>query len=126
MFVEHEFYTGLSDVNLNRELMNTHLLRYLEDVAGMHSEIAGTGYTDIERTRKTWILLAWKVEVKNRPLMSDTLKVKTWSRCIEKIYAYRDFEVRNQYDELVAVASSKWLYVDIDLGKFIKKYYNFG
>ena len=120
MFVEHEFYTGLSDVNLNRELMNTNLLRHLEDVAGMHSEIAGSGYTDIERTRKTWVLLAWKVEVKKRPLMNDTLKVKTWSRCIEKIYAYRDFEVRNQYDELVAIASSKWLYIDIDIGKFIK------
>lgn len=120
MFVEHEFYTGLSDVNLNRELMNTNLLRRLEDVAGMHSEIAGSGYTDIERTRKTWILLAWKVEVKKRPLMNDTLKIKTWSRCIEKIYAYRDFEVRNQYDEVVAIASSKWLYIDIDLGKFIK------
>lgn len=120
MFIEHEFYTGLSDVNLNRELMNTSLLKHLEDVAGMHSEIAGSGYTDIERTRKTWVLLAWKVEVKKRPLMNDNLKVKTWSRCIEKIYAYRDFEVRNQYDELVAIASSKWLYIDIDLAKFIK------
>lgn len=120
MFVEHKFYIGLSDVNLNRELMNTNLLRHLEDVAGMHSEIAGSGYTDIERTRKTWVLLAWKVEIKKRPLMNDTLKVKTWSRCIEKIYAYRDFEVRDQYDEIVAIASSKWLYIDIDLGKFIK------
>ena len=120
MFVEHEFYIGLSDVNLNRELMNTNLLRHLEDVAGMHSEIAGSGYTDIERTRKTWVLLAWKVEIKKRPLMNDTLKVKTWSRCIEKIYAYRDFEVRDQYDDIVAIASSKWLYIDIDLGKFIK------
>ena len=120
MFVEHKFYTGLSDVNINRELMNTSLLKHLEDIAGMHSEMAGSGYTDIQRTRKTWILLAWKVEVKKRPLMSDTLKVKTWSRCIEKIYAYRDFEVRDQYDELVAIASSKWLYVDIDIGKFIK------
>ena len=120
MFVEHKFYVGLSDVNLNRELMNTHLLRHLEDVAGMHSEIAGSGYTDIERTRKSWILLAWKVEIKKRPLMNDTLKVKTWSRCIEKIYAYRDFEVRDQYDEIIAIATSKWLYIDIDLGKFIK------
>lgn len=120
MFVEHEFYIGLSNVNLNRELMNTCLLKYLEDVAGMHSEIAGSGYTDIERTRKTWVLLAWKVEVKKRPLLNDSLKVKTWSRCIEKIYAYRDFEIRNQYDEIVAIASSKWLYIDIDLGKFIK------
>ena len=27
MFVEHEFYTGLSDVNLNRELMNRQIVK---------------------------------------------------------------------------------------------------
>lgn len=120
MFVEHEFYIGLSDVNLNKELVNTYLLRHLEDIAGMHSELAGYGFSDIEKTRRSWVLLAWKVEIKKRPLINDTLKVKTWSRCIEKIYAYRDFEIRDQYDNIVAIASSKWLFIDIDAEKFIK------
>lgn len=120
MFVEHEFYVGLSDVNLSKELVNTNLLRHLEDIAGMHSEFAGYGFSDIEKTRRSWVLLAWKVEIVKRPLVNDTLKVKTWSRCIEKIYAYRDFEIRDQYDNVVAIASSKWLFIDIDSGKFIK------
>ena len=120
MFVEHEFYLGLSDVNTNKELVNSNLLKHLEDVAGMHSEIAGFGFTDIEKTRRSWVLLAWKVEIKKRPLVNDTLKIKTWSRCIEKIYAYRDFEVRDQYGDVVAIASSKWIFIDIDTEKFIK------
>ena len=103
MFVEHKFYIGLSDINIEKELTNTCLLRYLEDVAGLHSEIAGYGITDMNTTRKSWILLSWKVEVKQRPLINDSLTVKTWSRCIDRFYAFRDFEVRNQYDEIVCI-----------------------
>ena len=77
MFVEHNFFVGLSDINSQKELTNTCLLRYLEDVAGLHSEIAGYGVTDMDSTRKSWILLSWKVDVKKRPLVNDSLTVKT-------------------------------------------------
>lgn len=120
MFIEHSFYVGLSDINPLKELTNTCLLRYLEDDAGLHSEIAGYGITDMNTTRKSWILLSWKVEVKKRPLVNDTLVVKTWSRCIDRFYAFRDFEVRNQYNEIVCIATSKWVFIDIDKGKIIK------
>ena len=120
MFLEHKFYVGLSDVNPLKELTNTCLLKYLEDAAGLHSELAGFGITDINNTRKTWILLSWKVNVKKRPLVNDTLIIKTWSRLIEKFYAYRDFEVRNQYGEIVAIITSKWVFIDIDKGRIIK------
>ena len=120
MFVKHSFYIGLSDVNILMELTNTSLLKYLENVASMHSEMVGYGLTDINKTRKTWVLLAWKVEVKKRPLINDTLIIKTWSRKIDKFYAYRDFEVRNQYDEIVAIASSKWVFIDIDKEKIVR------
>ncbi len=120
MFVEHEFYIGLSDINTEKELTNTCLLKYLEDVAGLHSEIAGYGVTDMNTTRKSWILLSWKVEIKKRPLINDTLSIKTWSRCIDKFYAFRDFEVRDQYNEIVCIATSKWVFIDIDKGKLVK------
>lgn len=120
MFVEHKFLVGLSDININKELTNTFLLRYLVDVAGIHSEIAGYGVTDMNKTRKTWMLISWKVEIKKRPLVCDTLSIKTWSWCIDKFYAFRDFEVRNQYNEVVAIATSKWVFIDIDKGKIIR------
>lgn len=120
MFVEHKFYIGLSDINTEKELTNTCLLKYLEDVAGLHSELAGYGVTDNNITRKSWILLSWKVEIRKRPLINDTLCIKTWSRCIDKFYAFRDFEVRDQYDEVICIATSKWVFIDIDKGKLVK------
>ncbi len=120
MFVEHKFYIGLSDINPLKELTNTCLLKYLEDVAGLHSEMAGYGVTDMDKTRKSWILLSWKVEVKKRPLINDSLTVKTWSRCIDRFYAFRDFEVKDQYGDVVCIATSKWVFIDIDKGKLVK------
>lgn len=120
MFVEHNFYVGLRDITFKNELSNTSLLSYLEDVGCMHSEIAGYGVTNIDIIKRTWILLSWKIHVIKRPKFNDILKVRTWSRCIDKFYAFRDFEVFDQNNELLCIATSKWLFIDTEKGKPIK------
>ena len=120
MKVTQDFYVGLSDTNLKQELTNTSLLRFLEDIAGMHSEKVGYGATSIESTKRTWILLAWKVKVFKRAKMNETVKVVTWSRMIEKFYAFRDFKVFDKDDNLLAIATSKWIYMDTENLKIVK------
>lgn len=120
MFVEHNFYVGLRDINCLRELSNTSLLAYLEDVACMHSEIAGYGVTNIDTVKRSWILLSWKIKVIKRPKFNDILNVQTWSREIDKFYAFRDFRIYNQKKELVCIATSKWLFIDTEKEKIIK------
>lgn len=120
MVVEHKFFVGARDINSFRELTNTALLSYLEDVACIHSEIAGYGLSNLNKIKKTWILLSWKIKVIKRPNFGEYLNVKTWSRLIDKFYAYRDFQVFNEEDELVAIASSKWVFIDVEKGKIIK------
>lgn len=120
MFVEHNFFIGARDINSLKELTNTALLSYLEDIACIHSDMVGYGLSDIEKSKKTWILLSWKVNVLKRPKFSDNLKIKTWSRLINKFYAYRDFEVYDTENNLIAIATSKWIFIDIENGKIIK------
>lgn len=45
--------------------------------------------------------------------------MKTWSRRIEKLYCYRDFELYLD-DQLVAIASSKWIAVYRNTGKIAR------
>ena len=93
MYVEHNFYVGFRDVDYKNNLKIKSALSYLEDVAGIHSNIVGYGLLDIEKTKKTWVLTNWKLEFIRRPRYSENLKVKTWSNGTEKIYALRDFYV---------------------------------
>lgn len=120
MFVEHKFFVGARDINSLKNLTNKGLLSYLEDIACIHSEIVGYGITNIEKVKKTWILLSWKIKVFKRPKFSDELIAKTWSRKTDKFYAYRDFEVYDQDNNLIAIATSKWVFIDIQKGKIIK------
>ncbi len=116
MFVEQEYYVGYRDINLMEELTNTSLLSFLENNAGKHTNKIGNPLFGIN----TWMLLSWKVKVFKRSKFADIIRVKTWSRKIEKFYAYRDFEVYNDKNELIAIASSKWIYYSMEKGKIIK------
>ncbi len=120
MIVERKFEIGFRDVGKSNKLTDKALLGFLEDVAGKHSNIAGYGLNNIEKTGITWVLLNWKVKVFNRPLYGETVLVKTWGRDCVKFYTYRDFEVYNSDNELVAIATSKWALLDANTMSLIK------
>lgn len=109
---EHKFEIGFRDVGKSNKITNKGLLGYLEDTAGMHSNLVGYGLNDIKKTNLTWVLLNWKVKIFKRPLYGESILVKTWSRNSIKFYAFRDFEVYNAQNELIAIASSKWVLLD--------------
>lgn len=117
MFVEHEVFIGLRDVALDNKVTNTALLSYLEDAGGVHSNLVGFGLNDIPNVKRSWVLLGWKIEIFERPKYGDKISIKTWSRGIEKLYAYRDFEILDENKEVIGIATSKWVLVDIENGK---------
>lgn len=106
--IEHKFEIGFRDVGKSNTLTNKALLGFLEDVAGMHSNIAGYGLNNIEETALTWVLLNWKVKVFKRPIYGESILVKTWARDTAKFYTYRDFEMLNNNNEKIAIATTKW------------------
>lgn len=113
MFVEKEFYVGLNDIMTGKKLSNKAILKYLEDIAGIHSNMVGYGLNDIESVEHTWMLLAWKVQLHKRPIYSETITIKTWSRPMKNFYAFRDFQIFNENKELIGIASSKWVFINI-------------
>lgn len=110
--IEHKFEIGFRDVGKSNTLTNKALLGFLEDIAGMHSNIAGFGLNNIEETGLTWILLNWKVKVFKRPIYGDNILVKTWARDTTKFYTYRDFEVFDSDNNKIAIATTKWVLMD--------------
>ena len=120
MIYKEKFKVGLKDVWAKNEVSNIAILEYLEDVAAYHSDSVGYGINTIEETHLSWLLLDWELEVIKRPLYGQVLDIHTWSRGIEKFYAYRDFEVYDEKNNLCAIATSKWLLVDSKTGKIAR------
>lgn len=120
MYIEHNFFVGLEDIDFNNNLKIKSLLGYLEDAGGIHSNKVGYGLLDIPIKHRSWILISWKVKIMKRPKYSENLKVVTWAHEMEKLYALRDFEVYNELGELVVIASSKWVCFDTEKQSIIK------
>lgn len=114
------FRVTLSDIDENNKLSNKGILRILQEIAAMHSNMVGFGLNDIESTSLFWILLNWKLQVFSRPTWNTNLKVKTWPTRHTQIGFYRDFEVLDESNNLVAIATSKWLLFDFKKGCICK------
>ena len=112
MIVKQEFEISFRDVGKSNKITNSALLNMLENIAGMHSNQVGYGLNNIAQTGVTWVLLNWKLRVFSRPTYGETLEIETWARKAVKFYTYRDFRVYDKNHNLVAIATSKWAFLD--------------
>lgn len=53
----------------------------------------------------------------SHPKYNDVITIKTWPRVLEKFYSYRDFEVFDNNNNLIAIASSKWIMINTETGR---------
>lgn len=120
MILENEYTVKLSEIGKDNKVTNKAILSYLEDIGGIHSNIAGYGVFEIQDTHLSWILLGWRMQVIRRPKYAEKIKIKTWSKGVVKFYTYRDFEVYDAQENLIIKASSKWVLLDIEKGKIVR------
>lgn len=114
-FFECKYRLGLTDVSRSNRMTNKAILKVLENAGGMHSDKAGYGLNDIERTKLSWVLLSWKVQVLQRAFYNSEIKIRTWARDYNKAVTYRDFEIFDvQTNKLIVKASSKWTLINIE------------
>lgn len=113
MVVEKDFFIGVNDCDFDLFITNKSILKYLEEIAGIHSNMAGYGLYDIPKTHKTWIALGWKVEIIRRPKYTEQIHIRTWCRSdLKSLYSYRDFEVKDEEKNVIIKATSKWILID--------------
>ena len=55
-----------------------------------------------------------KVSVLKRVAFGDTVKVRTWSVPYNELFTFRNFEIYDNEDNLICIASSKWTLVNSD------------
>ena len=120
MILENEYTVKLSEIGKGNKVTNKAILSYLEDIGGIHSNQAGYGIFEIAKTHLSWILLGWRLQVIRRPRYAETIRIKTWSKGVVRLYTYREFEIYDEQGNLIVKASSKWVLLDIEKGKIVR------
>ena len=120
MIISDFFKIGVKDIDKKMGISNTTILEIFENIGGYHSDIIGYGVLDIPKTNRSWILLEWELKVIKRPKYGEKIEAKTWARNCSKFFTYRDFELYNESGEKLAIATSKWTWVEATTGKMTK------
>ncbi len=108
------FTVTLPDVGEKNGLTNKGILRMLQEIACHHSALSGFSVNESTITGFAWILLNWKLQVFSRPVWNTKLKINTWSSKHTLIAFYRDFEILDENNNLIAIATSKWVLFDFN------------
>ena len=96
------------------------LCAFLQDAAWRNAESMGAGVPRLVAEGLTWVLQWLRLEIRARARHGDALSVSTWARRFERVLALRDFHVRSAAGATLAVATSRWVVVDLTARRVVR------
>jgi len=90
------------------------VFQFFQEAAISHADNLGVGREDMAKTGQVWILSRMSVLVDRRPNYGETITVRTWPRGGEKLFAVRDFDIRDKNNTAAITARSMWVILDME------------
>lgn len=91
----------------NGYLKYTDLCNILQLTAGLHAELGGISFSDMQAHHQAWVLSRMRVEIKRLPKWKDIVTVKTWINSLENSRSTRCLELYID-DEKIAGCETFW------------------
>lgn len=96
------------------------IVSYFQDTSISHSASVGQGVNFLLEKGLAWLLAGWHIEVVRYPALGEKLFLKTCSTGFKSMYGYRIFTMEDENGNVIAKASSVWIYYNFKDKKFKK------
>jgi acyl-CoA thioesterase FadM len=107
------FRVRFYDVDARGRVTLPALCRFLQVAADQHARSGGASMDHLQAAGRMWILAELTLRVQSLSTIDESLVVETWgSSRMSGARAYRDFLILNETEQLLASASTLWLYLD--------------
>jgi len=111
--LNENFLITSADTDFTKTLKPGALVNIFIQIAWHHAEILDYGMAFRIREGLIWMLSRMQVKIYRHPLWNEQASITTWAKGIRRLFYLRDFEVYNSQNQLVALATSEWLLIDI-------------
>ncbi len=105
------------DVDWRGALKLQSLFQYFQEIAGTNATALGVGYTQLRTLGLYWVLARIRVEVSRLPLWGEGVELSTWPKGVDRLFALRDFLLRDHSGSAIIRGTSAWLLVDEEKGR---------
>ena len=109
-----------SETDPNKTLTLGSLINYFQDCSTFQSEAIGRGFDFLEPRHRVWLLSSWQVIIYKMPKFCDSVEIGTWANDFSPLFGGRNFVLKNQNGDTLAVANSIWILADTETGRPVK------
>lgn len=102
-----------SEVDHNCNLDLSSIINYFQDCSCFQSEDLNAGVESLKGLNCAWLLNSWQINVCRYPRFAEEITTSTWAYDFDSIYGYRNFLMKTKQGEVLAMANSNWIYVDL-------------
>ncbi len=106
---EKEYIIKYYDVDNTNNASVLSLVEYIQEAASLQSELSSAGREYLQEKGQGWILMQFKMKINSLPKLGDKIKVRTWPKEAKKIYIIRQYELLDENDNQLCIATSKWI-----------------
>ena len=115
-----EFTVSSYDLNPKGQARLTTMANFFQEAAYHHATELGFGYHDMKSRKTTWVLSRMRIHMKRYPVWNERISIETWPSGAERLFALRDFKVKDKGGEIIGMASTAWLILDIETHRLIR------
>jgi acyl-ACP thioesterase len=112
--IQEKFRLRFSAVDPSDRLTLAPTLDLFQEIASDHAEDLGVGRAAMSETGQVWILSRISVQWDLRPKWRDSLTLRSWPRGWEKLFALRDYDIRDEAGRPLVRGRSGWLILDLE------------
>jgi medium-chain acyl-[acyl-carrier-protein] hydrolase len=79
----------------------------MQESAYLHAEHLGVGHTQLAPLQMSWVLSRMRIEISRWPKWGDTVRLRTWPSGRDRLFYYRDFEIKDGDDNPCAACLNR-------------------
>ena len=100
------------DTDIDGRVSPYNILKYFGETSSSHTDEFLFDKKE-DNHNYGWMLYRWKVKIDKYPKAKDKIYIETWISKLDRFYIYREFRVLNEEDEVLVIASTVWIMVDM-------------
>lgn len=122
------FHIPYYDTDKEGKITPYNILKYFVETSASQTDDFASKEENTDNLNCGWMLYKWKVQINKYPKAKEKVYIETWISNLDRFYAYREFAILNENDEILGVASTIFIFVDMERkrpiripNEFIKK-----
>jgi medium-chain acyl-[acyl-carrier-protein] hydrolase len=114
-----DFEVGSYQVHPNGQISLCSLADLFQEIAWKHADSEDFGRSLLDE-KQMWVLSRFEIQVSQFPSWGDQLRLFTGGRGAARAFAFREFMVWNEQEQVIARAMSSWLLVHTETKRILK------